>query len=354
MRTIESYRCLIRPFQLGDAADVYEYSRSKNVGIHAGRQPHLSLIESTDYVERWTLQPDIRAIVLKETNTVIGTISVRTDSSVLDLQYKLGYMIGEDYWNQGLMTEVVRSVLDVIFYELNAHSCILHTYSYNQRSVNVAEKCGFRLAHVKPRSIVRFDSAVLDDLIYQLSADDYKQKFNGRLIAQIRHVSDKITGSIFYRHAVRAIIKKGDHYLFVQSRKFNDVKFPGGGVEINEEDLTALVREVREETGYIVIPKVTHFGYTDEINRSIFPDTDFFQMRSDYYFCDVFDETTSQELDEYEREYGYEAIWMSLEEALRINHSLPKSDQLRWVRREIEVLEKLFRESKESIRRQNR
>lgn len=351
MRTMESYRCLIRPFQLGDAADVYEYSRSQNVGIHAGWQPHLSLIESTDYVERWIMQTDIRAIVLKETNTVIGTISVRIDSSVRDLQYKLGYMIGEDYWNQGLMTEVVRSVLDEIFYELNARSCILHTYSYNQRSVNVAEKCGFRLAHVKPKSIVRFDNAVLDDLIYQLSAIEYIQKFGGKLIAQIRHVSEKINGSIFYRHAVRAIVKKGDHYLFVQSRKFNDVKFPGGGVEINENNITALLREVREETGYIVIPNVTPYGYTDEINKSIFPDTDFFQMRSDYYCCDVYDETTSQELDDYEREYGYEAIWMNIEEALTINLSLPKSDQLRWVRREIEVMKKLLRESKELTRR---
>ncbi len=346
MRTMESYRCIIRPFQHGDAADVYEYSKSENVGIHAGWQPHLSLVESTEFVERWITQADICAIVLKETNKVIGTISVRTVSAESDLQYKLGYMIGEEYWNHGLMSEVVRCVLDEIFYELKACTCILHTYSYNLRSVNIAEKCGFHLERVRLNSIVRFDYAVLDDLIYQVSAIEYKNKFGGKIIAHIRHVSDKIKGSVYYRSAVRAIIKKGDHYLFVQSHKFNDVKFPGGGVEKNEDKFDALMREVREETGYLVKPEFIHYGYTDEINKSIYPDTDIFQMRSDYYTCEVYDETTSQELDDYEREYGYEAVWMNIEEALKINQHVSTIHQLRWVKREIIVMEKLLRASK--------
>ena len=68
---------------------------------------------------------------------------------------------------------------------------------------------------------------------------------NGR-IGLIEHsIVHYNKGQIFnteiYRKAVRAIIRKQDQILLVHSTNVGDYKFPGGGVEKQEDDSEALV-----------------------------------------------------------------------------------------------------------------
>ena len=59
----------------------------------------------------------------------------------------------------------------------------------------------------------------------------------------------KPDGSVFHRTAARAILQKGNLYLFV-STKSGEYKFPGGGVEHGESLEEAVLREVREAVSY--------------------------------------------------------------------------------------------------------
>ena len=58
-------------------------------------------------------------------------------------------------------------------------------------------------------------------------------------------------GSVYKRTAVRGIIQKDKKYLLIYS-KYGDHKFPGGGLKQGESLEETLLREVQEETGYIV------------------------------------------------------------------------------------------------------
>ena len=65
-----------------------------------------------------------------------------------------------------------------------------------------------------------------------------------------------------YRVAVRGIIFIDGKLLLIQS-SFDELKLPGGGIETGEDDIQALIREVKEETGYEVIPEtIRPFGCT--------------------------------------------------------------------------------------------
>ena len=66
------------------------------------------------------------------------------------------------------------------------------------------------------------------------------------------HNYDEALGEI-YRVAVRGIIFLDGRLLMIQS-DFGEVKLPGGGMEEGETDEQTLIREVKEETGYDVIP----------------------------------------------------------------------------------------------------
>ncbi|MBQ2032672.1 MAG: NUDIX domain-containing protein, partial [Lachnospiraceae bacterium] len=62
-------------------------------------------------------------------------------------------------------------------------------------------------------------------------------------------------GPVFCRPSARGIIEKDGKFLLMHSRKFGYYKFPGGGIEAGEDPIQALIREVGEETGCVVIPE---------------------------------------------------------------------------------------------------
>ena len=69
------------------------------------------------------------------------------------------------------------------------------------------------------------------------------------------------TDNVFRRPSARAIILKGDKIALVYSKKEKYYKFPGGGIHVDEDKKEALIREVREEAGLVVIPEtITEYG----------------------------------------------------------------------------------------------
>lgn len=149
---------------------------------------------------------------------------------------------------------------------------------------------------------------------------------------------------LFKRTAVRAIIKKEDQYILIQSLLYKDIKFPGGGQETNESDIDTLYREVLEETGLSIIKdSVKPYGMIIEKRKSTFKDNEIFYMESKYYTCDVEDHMGNQSLSAYEITYDYKVKYMSLEDAIKQNSLLLNKDtkHIPWVKRELMMLKHL-------------
>ena len=71
----------------------------------------------------------------------------------------------------------------------------------------------------------------------------------------------KVTDKVFKRPSARAIILIKDKIALVYSKKEKYFKFPGGGIHADEDPKEALIREVREEVGMVVIPdSIREFG----------------------------------------------------------------------------------------------
>ncbi len=148
--------------------------------------------------------------------------------------------------------------------------------------------------------------------------------------------------SVYKRTAARAIIKKDSKYLLIFS-KYNDYKFPGGGVEAGEDLKEALIREIKEETGYSAIKDtIDYYGETFERRKG--ETTDVMEMFSHYFYCQVDDGVGVQNLDDYEEEYGYQVVWMTLEEAIEKNRQVTDLDACPWVIRDMKVMEILLNE----------
>lgn len=151
-------------------------------------------------------------------------------------------------------------------------------------------------------------------------------------------------GTVHIRPSVRGIIVRNGKVAMVHSRKYNYYKFPGGGLEPGETHEQALIREVAEETGLVVIPDSIHeYGMVHRKQRDHI--ADIFIQDNFYYLCDVEQEVMHQDLDDYEAEESFTLAFVDPGYAIRINKEEdhgPKSQTM--ITRDAGILEILLQE----------
>lgn len=147
-------------------------------------------------------------------------------------------------------------------------------------------------------------------------------------------------GTVFRRKAVRGIVKQGEKYLVIYS-KYGDYKFPGGGMEDGEELQDTLIREVQEETGFrVTAESIADYLLVHEKRKGA-PE-DLMEMDSWYYFCEVQETVYERNLDDYEKEYDYQAAWLPLSEVIRRNEAITDYEKIPWVVRETMVMREVW------------
>lgn len=140
----------------------------------------------------------------------------------------------------------------------------------------------------------------------------------GEDIVEDGYVADD---SLTPRIAARGIIfNDKKELLLVYCAHYNDYTFPGGKVENGEDVITGLRRECVEEVGAI-IDNIKPYVRIVEKRAVLVDGTNV--MESQYFMCDLVD-TTTPNLMEYEKAYGYEARWISIEDVIGHNESRVK------------------------------
>jgi 8-oxo-dGTP pyrophosphatase MutT (NUDIX family) len=152
------------------------------------------------------------------------------------------------------------------------------------------------------------------------------------------------TDVIYKRPSSRAIIIKDGKIALVYSKKYNYYKFPGGGINESEDKIDALIREVKEEVGLIVIKNsIKEYGEVKRIQKSNL--NQIFYQENYYYLCDVENDLMKQNLDEYEQDEEFILKYVDPQTAIITNYN--HQDNLfrkTMIDRDAKVLEILVKE----------
>lgn len=140
------------------------------------------------------------------------------------------------------------------------------------------------------------------------------------------------------RVSIRGIIFIDGKLLMIED-SFGEVKLPGGGMEPGEDDHRALIREVKEETGYDVIPEsIRPFGEIEEKRLSVHEPMIWHQFNR-LYFCDVYPGQGRCEYSENEKKYGFHQVLYTIKEALEKNEKMLEIEgRQAWNQREYKTL----------------
>lgn len=163
--------------------------------------------------------------------------------------------------------------------------------------------------------------------LFKIDLKDYKENFQ-----------------VYKRPSARAIIIKDHKVALVYSKKYDYYKFPGGGINSGESIIDALIREVKEESGLIVIKEsIMEYGMVKRIHK--IDDNKIFYQENFYFLCEVLENIEAQCLDDYEDEEGFTLMFVepniAIEKNLSSNHPIIRKVMLE---RDAKVLKLLMEE----------
>jgi len=145
--TLETSRLILRPFTLGDAADVKRLAGDFSIADTTQNIPHPY---EDGMAEQWIgrHQEDYNAgkgltfaIADRNGGHLIGAISLMKIES--EHQAELGYWIGKPFWNRGFCTEAGAAILRYAFLSLGLNRVHVSHMSRNPASGRVIRKLGF-------------------------------------------------------------------------------------------------------------------------------------------------------------------------------------------------------------------
>ena len=70
--------------------------------------------------------------------------------------------------------------------------------------------------------------------------------------------------TIFQRLAARSIVMREDSILLMYTERYEDYSLPGGGIDLGEDKIEGMMRELSEETGARNIRSIDPFGIYEE------------------------------------------------------------------------------------------
>lgn len=168
---LEGDRIVLRPFQLSDAEDMYEYASDAETTTYVF-DPHKDLEETKNTIAKFFLADPLGryAIELKENHKMIGSIDLRIDAE--DKKAEIGYALNKQYWNQGYTTEASKLVLQLGFEELGLQRIFSLHDKRNAASGKVLEKIGMSHEGTFRNNRVSKGDTVTDKY-YAITKEDY-------------------------------------------------------------------------------------------------------------------------------------------------------------------------------------
>lgn len=174
---LQTERLILRSFHLNDITQYLDFFTDPEVQKYLG---DLSIPKDLENATRWVNNMNGRCfknklvitwcIELKNTNEVVGRVDL--GGFVRKSMADLSYYLSKHYWNQGIMSEAVKSVLDYGFHVLNLHRIQATVLPDNKSSIHLLTKQGF----MKEGLLRQYDfgNTFQDTFLFSILKDEYK------------------------------------------------------------------------------------------------------------------------------------------------------------------------------------
>ena len=177
---IETERLILREYKKEDAKSLAKNINDKIIWYYTARIPYpYTLKMAKEYIKKQIKKDKSKektnfvfAVQLKGEKGIIGAVGLHS----LDKDHKkieIGYWLGQNYREKGIMSEAEKAVLEFAFNELNVNKVWGQAIVENKGSNALFNKFGFRKVGICQEELIK-DGKKKDAYFWELLRKDYK------------------------------------------------------------------------------------------------------------------------------------------------------------------------------------
>lgn len=157
----------LRPFRPSDAESLVKYANNPRIARNMTNGfPHPYTLENAKaFIKMATSVEPAHILAIEVDGEVVGAGGIHPQADIMCKNAELGYWLAEPFWGKGIMTEVVRQMVDYGFGNWDVNRIFARPFGSNTGSQRVLEKVGFLLEARFENTIFK-DGEYEDELVY--------------------------------------------------------------------------------------------------------------------------------------------------------------------------------------------
>jgi len=138
--------------------------------------PHpYTLEDARNYISRVkNHDPKSKLFAIEVDGKIAGNIGVFLKEDIYRKNAEIGYFLAEEWWGKGIMTKVIRKVVDYTFEGCDIIRIYAEPFARNAASRKVLEKAGFKLEAILKNNVIKND-IIQDSCIYSLLKEELRK-----------------------------------------------------------------------------------------------------------------------------------------------------------------------------------
>lgn len=165
-------KCILRPWIAKDSSDLALHANNKKIAdnLRDGFPHPYTLKDAEIWLKNVQLEKNL-LLAIEVNKVAVGSIGLFYKDDVYKRTAEIGYWLSEDFWNQGIMTESVKAIVDFTFNNTEIIKIYAGIFKSNKASAKVLEKCGFHLEAIHKKAVLK-KGEIIDELFYTIFNDD--------------------------------------------------------------------------------------------------------------------------------------------------------------------------------------
>ncbi len=162
-------KCVLRPWQAGDAESLALHANNPDIACNL--RDGFPYPYTPEHARQW-LQNSMKdeknfLFAIDIDGKAVGGIGIIPGNDVYRLSAEIGYWLSEAYWNHGIMTEAVQTLVRWTFKNMPIIRIYAGIFEKNKISMRVLEKAGFRQEAIHRKAVIKND-VIMDEIIYAI------------------------------------------------------------------------------------------------------------------------------------------------------------------------------------------
>jgi RimJ/RimL family protein N-acetyltransferase len=168
---------VLRPWRAGDQTSLVRHANDREIWQNLRDQfPHpYTPADAESWVSFASGQPQPTSLAIEVESEAVGGVSLRLHDDVERVTAEIGYWLGRDFWNRGVMTAAVRAMTAYGFQQFALTRIYAVPFAANTASHRVLEKTGYEREGVLRRSAIK-DGKVTDQVLFAITDLDLALK----------------------------------------------------------------------------------------------------------------------------------------------------------------------------------